>query len=145
MAGRCVGSDDSRSSDRSVYWPDCSHDSYWQPPLPEVRFAQPGWIGTLHKVFDPTQGIRAPYSPTFRRACGHILVFVTDMHHVVISGYFTIVTSCSNPASFADQLTWPLMAVIAMSDAFSLGVRMGRRHFLVFGLIFYVGVGVLSD
>ncbi|MGJ8531614.1 MAG: flagellar biosynthetic protein FliR [Alphaproteobacteria bacterium] len=96
----------------------------------------------LAQSVDPTQGIQGALFANFLGVLAVTLVFVTDMHHVVIAAIHDSYI-LFKPGIIPPTSDMAMMAVMSMSDAFSLGVRMAAP-FLVFGLIFYVGVGVLS-
>ena len=96
----------------------------------------------LAQSVDPTQGIQGALFANFLGVLAVTLVFASDMHHLVIAAIhdsFTLFQPGQLPPA-GDMAT---MAVRSMVDAFAIGVRMSAP-FLVFGLIFYAGIGVLS-
>ncbi|MEP0518659.1 MAG: flagellar biosynthetic protein FliR [Hyphomicrobiales bacterium] len=96
----------------------------------------------LAQSVDPTQGIQGALFANFLGVLALTLVFITDLHHLVIAAihdsYILFAPGALPPAS-----DMAMAAMMSMSEAFTIGVRMSAP-FLVFGLIFYVGIGVLS-
>lgn len=96
----------------------------------------------LAQSVDPTQGIQGALFANFLGVLAVTLVFTTDMHHIVIAAIHDSYI-LFKPGLIPPTSDMAMMAVMGMSEAFALGVRMAAP-FLVFGLIFYVGIGVLS-
>ncbi|MCB2112216.1 MAG: flagellar biosynthetic protein FliR [Parvularculaceae bacterium] len=101
---------------------------------------------SLAQIFDPSQEIQGAIVGGFLAVLGTTMIFVTDLHHVLIAAvrdsYFLFA-----PGGFsggAVQIGDMAEAMIdALSFAFSLGVRLAAP-FIVFGLVFYAGAGVLN-
>lgn len=97
-----------------------------------------GFVTTV----DPTQGQQGAIIGTFLTLTGLALIFATDLHHLAISaiaGSYEAFRPGVLPATGdAAQL-----ALKAAADAFRIGVQLSAP-FLVFGLIFNLGLGVLS-
>lgn len=101
---------------------------------------------SLAQIFDPSQEIQGAIVGGFLAILGTTMIFVTDLHHVLLAAlrdsYFLFA-----PGGFAAgamQVGDMAEAMIdALSFAFSLGVRLAAP-FIVFGLIFYAGAGVLN-
>jgi len=101
---------------------------------------------SLAQIFDPSQEIQGAIVGGFLAVLGTTMIFVTDLHHVLIAAlrdsYFLFA-----PGGFMNgtiQIGDMAEAMIdALSFAFSLGVRLAAP-FIVFGLIFYSGAGVLN-
>ena len=91
---------------------------------------------------DPTQGIQGAIVGTFLAFTGVVLIFVTDLHHVMLVGIRDSYTLFPPTGSFptADFVT---IAVDTLSKGFTLGLQLSSP-FLVFGLVFYLGIGILS-
>lgn len=93
-------------------------------------------------AIDPTQGQQNIIVANFLTLLGIVLVFATDLHHLIIAGLsesYTLFRPGDVPA-FGD-----MTALIAgtVSAAFRIGVQLAAP-FLVFGLLFNLGLGLLS-
>jgi flagellar biosynthetic protein FliR len=93
-------------------------------------------------AIDPTQGEQGVLVGNFLTMLGVTLFFATDMHHLVIAALndsYTLFEPGEVPASgdVAALLTR------TVSGAFRIGIQLSAP-FLVFGLLFNVGLGVLS-
>lgn len=91
---------------------------------------------------DPTQGIQSAIVGTFITVLAVALIFATDLHHLMLvaarDSYTLFVPGQVLPAGdFAE------MAVRTVSGAFKLGIQIASP-FVVFGLTFYLGIGILS-
>ena len=91
---------------------------------------------------DPTQGKQGAMVATFLSMLAVTLIFATDLDHLLIAAmrdsYLIFKPGAALPVG--DFLK---MAVTAVSGAFTLGVQLSAP-FLVFGLVFYLGLGILS-
>ena len=91
---------------------------------------------------DPTQGIQGAIIGAFLSVLGTLLIFSTGLHHLMLialrDSYVLFPPAASFPS--ADFLT---AAVETVSGAFALGVQLAAP-FLVFSLVFYLGVGILA-
>lgn len=96
----------------------------------------------LAQSVDPTQGIQGALFSNFLGVLALTLVFANDLHHLVIAAIHDSYTLFT-PGTIPPAGDMAMAAIMTMAEAFTLGVRMSAP-FLVFGLIFYVGVGVLS-
>lgn len=96
----------------------------------------------LAQSVDPTQGIQGALFANFLGVLALTLVFATDLHHLVIAAIHDSYILFS-PGSLPPTSDMAMAVVMSMSEAFTIGVRISAP-FLVFGLIFYVGIGVLS-
>jgi flagellar biosynthetic protein FliR len=94
------------------------------------------------QTFDPGQGTQGAMVSTFLSLIGALLVFETGLHHLAlgaISGSYVLLPP-------GDALPTGDMAELALtlaSGAFALGLQLAAP-FLVFGLIIYATLGVLS-
>jgi flagellar biosynthetic protein FliR len=91
---------------------------------------------------DPTQGEQGVIVGNFLTMLGVTLFFATDMHHLVIfalNDSYTLFAPGELPAS------GDVAALITktVSGAFRIGIQLSAP-FLVFGLLFNLGLGVLS-
>ena len=92
---------------------------------------------------DPSQtGIQGAVIGNFLSMLGVTMVFATDLHHLALSAivgsYRTI--SPTDPLMFGDAMQMALSTTI---DAFIVGTQMAAP-FIVFGLVFNVGLGILA-
>jgi len=91
---------------------------------------------------DPTQGQQGAIVGNFLAMLGVTLIFATDMHHLVIAA------TNDSYKLFAPGAI-PLIGDVAalttrtVAGAFRIGIQLSAP-FLVFGLLFNVGLGVLS-
>ncbi len=91
---------------------------------------------------DPTQNQQGLIVGNFLTVLGVTLIFATDMHHLVIAGLndsYTIFRPGEMP--IVGDVAQHITRVIAMS--FRIGIQLAAP-FLVFGLLFNLGLGVLS-
>lgn len=91
---------------------------------------------------DPGMGGQSLLFATFLSVLAVTLMFATDMHHLLLAAM------ADSYRLFPPGATLPLgdLAQIALTltaQAFALGIKLASP-FLVFGLVFYFGVGVLS-
>jgi len=92
---------------------------------------------------DPTNGgIQGAIIGSFLSFLGITLIFATDLHHVALSAIHDsyMIFSPTDPLMFDDAAQ---MAVQAAASAFVIGVQMSAP-FIVFGLVFYLGMGILG-
>lgn len=92
---------------------------------------------------DPTNGgIQGAIVGSFLSFLGIALIFATDLHHVALSAIHDsyMIFSPTTPLMFDDAAQ---MAIEMISGAFVIGVQMAAP-FIVFGLVFYLGIGVLA-
>ena len=91
---------------------------------------------------DPSQGQQGAIIGNFLSVLGITLIFTANLHHLVIAGlhdsYVMFPPGMLPPVGdFAEA------AVRIASEAFIVGIQLAAP-FIVFGLIFYLGLGVLS-
>ena len=91
---------------------------------------------------DPTQGIRAALFASFLSVLAVTLIFVSDLHHLLLRAIADSYTMFP-PGKELPLGDFAKMAVDTMAGSFRLAVQISAP-FLVFGLIFYLGIGVLS-
>lgn len=97
---------------------------------------------SLAQVFDPTQQLQGAIVGGFLAVLGATMVFATDLHHMLLAALadsYTLFRPGALPA-FGDLAA---LMTTALSQAFSLGLRLAAP-FVLFGLVFYVGAGVLN-
>lgn len=96
----------------------------------------------MAQAFDPAQGHSGALLSGFLSLAGVALLFAFDLHHVFLEGLrggYALIPPGQIPA--LGDLADISLGVVA--DAFEIGVRM-VAPLIVFGLVFYIGVGVLS-
>jgi flagellar biosynthetic protein FliR len=93
-------------------------------------------------TFDPGQGTQGAMVSTFLSLIGAVLVFETGLHHLAIgaiAGSYTLLPPNQIfPAGDMAEMTLSLVA-----GSFALGLQLAAP-FLVFGLLLYAVLGVLS-
>jgi flagellar biosynthesis protein FliR len=103
--------------------------------------AQQMGLGFVTAV-DPTQGQQGVLIGNFLTMLGVTLLFATDSHHLVIAALndsYAIFAPGENVAS-GDVAS---LATRAFAAAFKIGLQLSAP-FLVFGLVFNIGLGVLA-
>ena len=104
--------------------------------------AQQMGLGFVTAV-DPTQGQQGVLVGNFLTMLGVTLLFATDSHYLVIAALndsYTIFSPGEMPCRAA---TSPRSRRRAFAAAFRIGVQLSAP-FLVFGLVFNLGLGVLA-
>jgi flagellar biosynthetic protein FliR len=92
---------------------------------------------------DPSNGgIQGVIIGSFLTMLGTALIFATDLHHVALMAIRDsyMIFSPTDPIMWGDAAQ---MAIQATSSAFVIGVQMSAP-FLVLGLVFYLGMGLLG-
>ncbi len=97
---------------------------------------------SLAQVFDPTQQLQGAIVGGFLAILGTTMIFATDLHHMMLlalkDSYHLLAPGVL--PQFGDMSA---VMVETLSAAFSLGLRLAAP-FVLFGLVFYVGAGVLN-
>lgn len=92
--------------------------------------------------FDPTQGIQGALVGTFLSLIAMTAVVATDLHHLLLAAltgsYAHFVPGKLPPMSDALSLI-----VDTSAEAFTLGLQLAAP-FIVFGLVFYLAMGLLA-
>jgi flagellar biosynthetic protein FliR len=91
---------------------------------------------------DPTQGTQSAIIASFLSMLAVTLIFATDLHHLLIAAMRDSYV-LFKPGEILPVGDFLEMAVKAVSGAFVLGVQLSAP-FVVFGLVFYMGLGILS-
>lgn len=102
---------------------------------------QTGLSGAL--TADPTQaGIQGAVFGSFLSFLGVALIFATDLHHMALAAIYDsyMVFGPSDPLMFEDAMQ---LAIRTVATAFTVGVQMSAP-FIVFGLVFNLGAGILA-
>ncbi len=98
---------------------------------------------SVAQAADPTQGgIQGAVIGSFLSFLGITLIFAMDLHHVALAAIHDsyMLFSPTDPLMFDDAAQYALRTVVG---AFNVGVQMSAP-FIVFGLIFYLGAGILG-
>jgi flagellar biosynthetic protein FliR len=91
---------------------------------------------------DPTQGTQSAIVASFLSMLAVTLIFATDLHHLLIAAMRDSYV-LFKPGEILPVGDFLQMAIKAVSGAFVLGVQLSAP-FVVFGLVFYIGLGLLS-
>ncbi|MEN3347165.1 MAG: flagellar biosynthesis protein FliR [Bradyrhizobium sp.] len=91
---------------------------------------------------DPTQGQQGQIIGNFLTILGLTLLFATDSHHLVIAALSESYRIFS-PGEVMPTGDVAKLATTAFAAAFKIGVQLSAP-FLVFGLVFNIGLGVLA-
>lgn len=92
---------------------------------------------------DPSQGgVQGAVVGTFLGMLGVALIFATDLHHMALAAIYESYAAFSptTPIMFDDAAR---MAINAIAAAFTIGIQMSAP-FIVFGLVFNIGLAILS-
>jgi flagellar biosynthetic protein FliR len=103
--------------------------------------AQQLGLGFVTSV-DPTQGQQGVVIGNFLTLLGITMLFATDSHHLVIAA-LNDSYSVFSPGEVVPSGDVAALATRAFAAAFRLGMQLAAP-FLVFGLVFNVGLGVLA-
>jgi flagellar biosynthetic protein FliR len=91
---------------------------------------------------DPTQGQQGLLVGNFLTVLGVTLIFATDLHHLVLGSLFDSYT-LFRPGEIPFMGDVAALTARTVAGAFRIGVQLSAP-FLVFGLLFNLGLGVLS-
>jgi len=97
---------------------------------------------SLAQVFDPTQQLQGAIVGGFLAILGTTMIFATDLHHVMLAGLkdsYVLFSPGALPR-FGDMSE---LMVGTLSQSFAIGLQLSAP-FVLFGLVFYVGAGVLN-
>lgn len=97
-----------------------------------------GFVTTI----DPTQGQQGALIGNFLTMLGLTLLFATDMHHLVIAALSESYNAFS-PGELMSSGDVAALATKAFATAFKIGIQLSAP-FIVFGLVFNLGLGVLA-
>ena len=92
--------------------------------------------------YDPTQGVQGALLGTFLSVLAVTFIFATDLHHLLIAALH------DSYILFPAGGQWPWerfieLAVSTVAGSFVIAVQLAAP-FLIFGLVFYLGIGILS-
>ncbi len=97
---------------------------------------------SLAQVFDPTQELQGAIVGGFLAILGTTMVFATDAHHLLLAalGDSYALFTPGAPLEIGSMAQFMTDTIVA---AFSLGLRLAAP-FILFGLVFTIGAGVLN-
>lgn len=98
---------------------------------------------SVAQAADPTQGgIQGAVFGSFLSFLGIALIFATDLHHMVLAAVYDsyMVFDPKAELMLTDAAE---LALNTVADAFTIGVQMSAP-FIVFGLVFNLGAGILA-
>lgn len=102
---------------------------------------QTGLSGAM--AADPTMsGVQSAVFSSFLSFLGVTLIFATDLHHMALAAIYDsyMVFSPTDPVMLEDAMQ---LAIRTVAGAFTVGVQMAAP-FIVFGLVFNLGAGILA-
>jgi flagellar biosynthetic protein FliR len=91
---------------------------------------------------DPTQGQQGVLVGNFLTILGVSMIFATDLHHLVIAALHDSY-SLFRPGEIPQLGDVAALTTRTVASAFKIGIQLSAP-FLVFGLLFNLGLGVLS-
>ena len=96
----------------------------------------------MAQAFDPAQGQTGALPATFLNLIFILLIFTTNLHHLLLqaaAGSYMMMPPGQSPM-WGDAAVWALDIFIS---AFNIGIQLAAP-LILFGLVFYLGLGVLS-
>ncbi len=96
----------------------------------------------MAQAFDPNQGAQGVLFGNFLAVLAITMIFVTDLHHLVVAGIHGSYTLFP-PGEWMPVGDLAKYAVNTVAEAFRIGIQISAP-FLAFGLIFYLGLGILN-
>jgi len=103
------------------------------------------FIGTSARLIqsnDFVQGIQGAIIGSFLSMVAITLIFVLNLHHMLIAAMYESYTMFK-PGAMLPLGDFASMAIATVASSFTVGIQISAP-FLVFGLIFYFGIGILS-
>lgn len=92
--------------------------------------------------FDPSQGVQGAILGSFLSVVAATMIMVTDLHHLFLIAIRDSYTMF-RPGVLPPMTDFTQLAVDTVANSFRVGVQL-TAPFLVFGLVFYLGIGILS-
>ncbi|MEZ5757018.1 MAG: flagellar biosynthetic protein FliR [Emcibacteraceae bacterium] len=96
----------------------------------------------MAQAFDPSQGSQSSLVATFMTLLGITLIFVTDLHHLMISAMYNSYTLFPIGGNIVIGGFAELVAD-TVSNSFKLGIQMASP-IIVYAIVFNAGLGVIS-
>jgi flagellar biosynthetic protein FliR len=94
------------------------------------------------QTVDPTMGQQGAIIGSFLAVTGMTLIFAADLHHVAIAGIAESYTMFP-PGGMIPIADLRDAAIMTVAESFKIGVQISAP-FIVFGLVFNLGLGVLA-
>lgn len=91
---------------------------------------------------DPNQGANSAILTNFLTVTAVALIFATDLHHLAIAGIVDSYTLFP-PGRIPSTEDFAMMAITTITESFRVALQIAAP-FIVFGLIFQLGLGLLS-
>jgi len=91
---------------------------------------------------DPSQGTQGAIIGNYLVVLGTAMIFATNTHHLMLTALHDSYVLFPPGASFPTT-DFLAVAIESMSKAFGLGMQLATP-FIVFSLIFYLGIGIIS-
>ncbi|MGE0612943.1 MAG: flagellar biosynthetic protein FliR [Hyphomicrobiales bacterium] len=91
---------------------------------------------------DPTGGVQNTLFGTFFSMLAVTLIFATDLHHLMLKAVHDSYILFQPGSSFAPG-DFAQVSLSTIADAFRVAMQISAP-FVIFGLVFYLGVGILS-
>ena len=98
---------------------------------------------SMAQTADPTaEGVQGAIIGNFLTIVALAMVFAMDLHHLVLAAIHDsyVIYPPDMPLMFEDAM---MLALSSLTGAFNIGVQMAAP-FIVFGLVFYLGLGLLA-
>lgn len=92
--------------------------------------------------FDPAQQSQSAIVATFMTLIGVNLIFATNLHYLLIQAMIDSYTVFA-PGNLPPVAQFSQLAISTISHSFSIGIQIATP-FLVFGLVFNVGLGLVA-
>jgi len=96
----------------------------------------------MAQAFDPVQGAQSALMSTFLTLMAVVLIFVTNLHHMMIAAMYDSY-SLFPVGGDIKMNDFAEIVVNTVANSFLLGVQIASP-FIVYGLIFNVGLGILA-
>jgi len=94
-------------------------------------------------LFDPSQGAQGSIFGNFMALVGTALIVTTNLHHIFFIGIMESYHSFPVNSLAANYDSYFYLIIRVTSEAFNVGIKMASP-FLVVGIVFYLGSGILS-
>lgn len=96
----------------------------------------------MAQAFDPAHGAQSALMSTFLTLMAVVLIFITNMHHMMISAMYDsyILFPVGGELKMND---FAELVVRTVANSFLLGVQIASP-FIVYGLVFNIGLGIIA-
>ncbi len=96
----------------------------------------------LAQAFDPAQGAQSALMSTFLTLMAVVLIFITNMHHMMISAMYDSYTLFPVGGDLKMN-DFAEIVINTVANSFLIGVQIASP-FIVYGLVFNIGLGILA-